>query len=122
MKNTLRLTSITALLLLVVGIVNAQMPSLCTAAPDVITVTQADGSTLKIVGRGNGIVSHTETADGYTVIKNAKGIYEYAVQGADGNLLPTAVKANDEQVRNRKELTFIASIEKHQSFSKYRIN
>jgi len=46
--------------------------------PDPVTILQPDGSELTIVGHGNIDENYTETIDGYTVVKNNKGIYEYA--------------------------------------------
>ncbi len=55
------------------------------ASPDPFRVVQPDGSVFTAVVRGDEFQNWTETAEGYTVIKNAKtGYFEYAIPDANG--------------------------------------
>lgn len=97
---------------------NAQQVSRCEASPIPIEIKQADGSALSIIGKGNSLVSYTETVDGYTITKNENGIYEYAYKEANGNLLPSGVKARNENQRANAENQFCSKTEKHLRYSK----
>lgn len=44
---------------------------------------------------GNEAIHYLETADGYTVMRNADGNYEYAIKGLDGNLTLSGIKASN---------------------------
>ncbi len=63
-------------------------------APNPITVIQPDGSYLKIQPKGGPFLHWTETTDGYTVVKNTQGYYEYAVKES-GKLKPSGIRVAD---------------------------
>lgn len=81
----------------------------CPASPYPTQVVQPDNSFITIIGKGNMVNSWTETVDGYTIVRNSSGIYEYAHQ-QNGNLVPSGVKANDPSNRSTTELNFIANL------------
>ncbi|WP_339812931.1 M6 family metalloprotease domain-containing protein [uncultured Imperialibacter sp.] len=87
-------------------------PSNCPASPYAVEVTQPDNSKLRVVGKGNMANHHTETEDGYTVVKNAKGIYEYAAL-KDGKLAPSGTKASNPSAREASSKSFLNSQPKH---------
>ena len=47
-------------------------------APYSVTVNQPNGNTLQVVARGNAFDNWMETEDGYILVKNTEGFYEYA--------------------------------------------
>ena len=69
-----------------------------------VIITQADGSTLTIIGVGTADNSYTETIDGYTLLRNKKGIYVYAKSGKSQQLIPSKLKAHNLGSRTRKEI------------------
>ncbi len=73
-------------------------------SPEPVIITQADGSTLTIIGVGIIDNSFTETIDGYTLLRNKKGIYVYAKSGKNQQLIPSKLKAHDSGSRTRKEI------------------
>ncbi len=85
-------------------------PSSCPASPYPITVKQADGSSITVIGKGNMANSWTETLDGYTVIKK-EGIYEYATE-RNGKLEPSGIQARDSKNRKAEEKQFLQSVPK----------
>jgi M6 family metalloprotease-like protein len=87
MKNTT--TLLLSILLLVCLQTNAQRSN-CAAYPDLISVKQPDGSALDLYIKGNEVFHYYQTTDGYTVMQNPanQGRYEYAVQAANGFILP----------------------------------
>ena len=76
-----------------------------------VTVSQPDGTTLSLRLVGDEYLHFNTTADGYTVVKNADGIYVYA-QKADGRLQPTAMKAHDEGQRTVAEQAYLSTVGK----------
>src|SRR5471032_2267966 len=62
------------------------------ANPAITEVTQPNGMKFRILNRGDEFQAWQQTTDGYTVVKNpATGFYEFARQGANGNLVPSGI-------------------------------
>lgn len=84
----------------------------CSASETAVDIYQADGSKLSIVGKGNYLINHTETTDGYTIVMN-KGIYEYAELNAEGKLAPSGVRAKNVHARSDQEKQYLSQKKKH---------
>ncbi len=67
--------------------------SSCPGSPYPSEITQPDGSTLTVILRGSEMLHYKETTEGYTILKNASGIYEYAVIDNRGFLTLSGIKA-----------------------------
>lgn len=78
-----------------------------------ISVKQPDGSTVTIRLHGDEYMSFTTTEDGYTVVKNDKGYYCYAVKQGS-TLTTTDIVAHDSNMRDAKETAFLAQQAKMQ--------
>lgn len=76
-------------------------------------IVQLDGTPLDITGLGNMHLSYTETTDGYTIIRNNKGIFEYAEQTFDGDLKPSGRVAHNPGYRTDKEKRYLKRVSKH---------
>lgn len=87
--------------------IRAQVISKCPASPDAVTVRQADGSAISLIGKGNILIHYTETIDGYNVIPNSQGIYEYAVKDQNGDFIPSGIKAHDPLERTAVEMAYL---------------
>ena len=83
------------------------------AYPGVFKVKQPDGTTVSLRQHGDEWMHFTTTADGYTVVKDARGYYVYA-ELKDGRLQATAQVVHDAAVRTQSEQTFLAAINKYQ--------
>ena len=81
------------------------------ADPTPIVVTQPDGSTLTVVLHGDEFFHFTTTADGYTVVKDAAGYYNYAILDGD-RLVSSGRQARDLIHRNAGDRSFLATISK----------
>jgi M6 family metalloprotease-like protein len=93
----------------------------CMAAPYPLQVKQPDGTTITVVGHGHIDVNYAETVDGYTIIPNNKGVYEYAVPATDGGLVSSGLKANDPETRSYSEKVYLAGRDAHMRFSDEKI-
>lgn len=95
------------LLLVVVGSDIQAVP----AYPYPVKITQPDGTTLTIRLKGDEFHHYTETEDGYMVIKNSKGIFNYATRDINGKIIETQVKANNVTSRSNSEKLFVSGLE-----------
>ena len=82
-------------------------------SPYALIVEQSDGTQLEVMGKGNMNDPYTETLDGYTVLKNKEGIYEYAILGSRNRLVPGGIKANNAENRKPRERKYLKRTEKH---------
>ncbi len=73
------------------------------------TVTQPDGTKLTIRLIGDEYYNFNTTVDGYTVVKNSAGVFEYAVR-EDNLLKASGVKAHQMTERTAAEKTFLQSV------------
>ena len=92
--------------------VNAQhVISDCPASPYAIEITQPDGTKINIMGKGSMKNSWTETLEGYSIVKNKDGIYEYA-QENNGQLIPSGFLVV-ENIQNLDKQNFLDKQAKH---------
>ena len=56
------------------------------AYPYPVKVTQPDGTTITVTLQGDEKVKWAITTDGYTLMYNNRGVYEYAIQDSKGDL------------------------------------
>jgi hypothetical protein len=82
------------------------------AYPDTIIIKQPDGKTLTIFLRGDEKIKRAFTSDGYPIIMNPEGFYEYAISDSHGNLLCSGIRANDPGKRNKEEIQYLKKINK----------
>lgn len=82
------------------------------ADPTPTTVQQSDGTTLTLRLVGDEFFHYNTTLDGYTVVQNQAGEYEYAMT-VQGYLVPSGVMAHDAANRSAAELQLLAQVGKH---------
>ncbi len=87
------------------------------AGPDPVTYTQPDGSKLTIILKGDEFIHWAVTTDGYTVMTNSRGIYEYAARNGSGTLVFSGIKAHDPLNRTASENSWLAKTGKGLTFS-----
>lgn len=87
------------------------------AYPHPIKYEQADGTTLTIVIRGDESLHWQETIDGYTLLRNNKGIFEYAAKNKKNDLVVSGIKAQDPEKRSNVEKKFLKGIQKSLQYS-----
>lgn len=69
----------------------------CSVAPYTNTINQPDGSKITLRALGNEAIHYLETEDGFTVLKNNDGYFEYAKTDEAGNLVNSGIIARDGQ-------------------------
>ncbi len=116
------ITSLTKVLILATGLyfsagkATAQVhpvssPTSCVASTEQLTLLQPNGTSITIVGKGNLHNHWTETVDGYSVVRNKTGNYEYATK-INGNLSPSGILVTNPANRSFVEATYASSLTK----------
>ncbi|MEI7500752.1 MAG: M6 family metalloprotease domain-containing protein [Bacteroidota bacterium] len=81
-----------------------------TANPNPVEYLQPDGTTITILLHGDEFIHWVTTTDGYTIMTNQKGIYEYALIQGDGKMTFSGVQAHNAEIRNAREIDFLENI------------
>lgn len=82
------------------------------AHPGLNVMRQPDGTTVTLQLVGDEFYHFTRTSDGYTIVPNAEGGYEYAVMRS-GSLTASGVLAHDAGARTQGELDLLAQVGKN---------
>ncbi len=85
-------------------------PSGVMAYPNVISYRLPDGYILKIYLSGDEHNHTTTTKDGYPLMMNQEGFYEYAVFDKDGRFRPSGIIARNKEDRDDKVSKFLKNI------------
>ena len=99
-------------LLLMAAVLSAIWSYAGTAYPYPVQVNQPDGTTLTVILQGDENLSWAQSIDGYTLLYNAEGIYEYAILDNSGNLVRSGNKAHDISARAPSEKAFLQTVQK----------
>ncbi len=95
MKHNYLALFFVAIITIISSVNSSAQRSNCAALPTLNTLSQPDGTSISLVGVGNEAIHYLETAEGYTVLKNANGIYEFAIPDHNGNLTTSGIKATN---------------------------
>ena len=88
------------------------------AYPKPIQFTQPDKTTVTITLKGDEHAKWAATSDGYTLMSNAKGFYEYAIVDSRGALTLSGVVAKNRECRSTEETKMLSHISKGLRYSK----
>ncbi len=92
------------------------------AYPHPVKVTQPDGTTITVTLQGDEKVKWAKTSDGYTLMYNSKGVFEYAIQDAKGDIQPSGIAASDEAKRTAAELNLLSKTPKGLLYSQSQVS
>ena len=81
-----------------------------------------DGTTITIILKGDEQVKWAETVDGYSILLNENGFYEYTVINEHGDMVRSGIRAHNKENRTSEQTSFLNKIEKHQNFSPSQIS
>jgi M6 family metalloprotease-like protein len=88
------------------------------AYPNPIEYNLPDGTTITIKLMGDEKVKWAETADGFSILLNKDGYYEYTMQNAEGDMVRSGVRANNKSNRSSEEIAFLSKVSPNLRFSK----
>lgn len=92
------------------------------AYPYPVEITQPDGSKITIIQKGDERVKWAQTVDGYSIMRNHKGVYEYAIIDSKNDMIPSGIKAKNASERDSNENQLLSKIGKGLRYSKSQIS
>ncbi|MCL2039159.1 MAG: M6 family metalloprotease domain-containing protein [Bacteroidetes bacterium] len=95
------------------------------ATPELVTITQPDGSKIEVYIRGDENINWFESTDQFTLLRNEAGFIVYATKNANGDLIPsqhifTNDGSNDNATKERTD--FITNLDKKLFFSERQVS
>lgn len=93
-----------------------------TAFPEKIEFSQPNGEKVTIFMKGDEFIKYATTVDGFTLLYDSEGYFNYAFINEDGNLVPSTFHAQDISKRTSSEINFLQSISTGLYFSIEQIN
>jgi M6 family metalloprotease-like protein len=96
---------------------NAPLGQAEPAYPDPVQYKLPDGSFITITLKGDEHVSWAVSPDGYTLLTNGEGYYEYAQKNVDGNLVLSGIRARNPEERDVQETAFLKKTSKDIRYS-----
>ncbi|MFH2143404.1 MAG: M6 family metalloprotease domain-containing protein, partial [Bacteroidota bacterium] len=121
MKNKLRILTLCLFIIAQFSFLREEVKAV-TAYPYPIEFKQPDGSILTILLKGDEKVRWALTSDGYTIIFNSSGTYEYAKLNNYGEMVPSGIKANNFERREVEELNFLIQTPKALFYSETQVS
>ena len=92
------------------------------AYPYPIQFTQSDGTIITITLKGDEVVHWAETSDGYSILFNANGDYEYAMHDSKGDLVPSGILVKEQPSVLLSQNILFGSIQKGLTYSDSQIS
>ena len=118
--NALKRICVTVLVLFALLTQNQLYASI--AFPGLISFSQPDGTTISIYLKGDEKAKWAETEDGYSLLLNSKGIYEYAVLQDSTNLILSGIKARNIGERSIDDIKLLSSLNKHLRYTRSQVS
>lgn len=91
------------------------------AYPYLVEITQPDGSKITIILKGDEHVKWAQTTDGYSIMRNSSGFFEYAILDSKSDMIPSGIRAADQSKRNNSDIQFLSKIKKGLTYSKSQV-
>jgi M6 family metalloprotease-like protein len=110
----------TLLFLLVIFTMQESFASI--AYPYPVNVTQSDGSVITVIMQGDEHLKWAKTLDGYTVVYNTSGDFEYGIINTSGDLVPSGIRAKNINARNVIDKNFLNSVPKGLLYSRSQVS
>jgi len=84
-------------------------------------IIQPNGTKITVVQKGDEHVKWAQTIDGYSIIRNSKGIYEYTTLSATQDMIPSGIEAKNELDRGSPDIQFLHQTKKGLYYSKSQV-
>lgn len=92
------------------------------AYPYPVKVNQPNGTSITVIMRGDEQMKWAQTLDGYTILYNGKGIFEYAKLNESGDITPSGITVSDISARQNTEKEFLAKTSKGLLYSESQVS
>jgi M6 family metalloprotease-like protein len=107
---------------LLISVLGVKQGFSVSAYPYPVDVKQSDGSIIKIILQGDEKVKWGQTMDGYTIVYNKNGDFEYGMLDSKGDLVPSGYLVTEETNKNLETKNFLSKTPKGLTYSKDQVS
>jgi M6 family metalloprotease-like protein len=91
------------------------------AYPFPVEIIQPDGTKIIVILKGDEHVKWAQTADGYSIMRNGKGVYEYSTLSSNNDMIPSGIMAKNKPERDSSAIQFLNKTKKGIFYSKSQV-
>ena len=91
------------------------------AYPFPVEIIQPNGTKITIIQKGDERVKWAQSVDGYSLMRNKNGIYEYTTLSPGNDMVPSGIQAKNQSERNFSDIQFLNKTPKGLTYSKSQI-
>jgi len=91
------------------------------AYPFPIEIIQPDGTKITIITKGDEHLKWAQTIDGYSIMRNSRGIYEYTMLSGTMDMIPSGIQAKNVPERSSSDILFLSNTKKGLTYSKSQV-
>ncbi|MDA3866747.1 MAG: hypothetical protein PF489_08380 [Salinivirgaceae bacterium] len=100
----------------------AQAAQAVPAWPHLMNYKLPDGTTIELTIKGDEKIRWAETKDGYSLLLNKEGFYEYAKLNENGDMVRSGIRAYNSNERTQEQMSFVSKLNKKVHFSPSQVN
>lgn len=119
LKNTEKFLQTLLLIIVMLGLNHAA--SGVSANPSPIEIIQSDGTKITIIPKGDENMKWAQTADGYSIMRNKKGIFEYARMSSTMDMIPSGLQAKNASERGNSDIQLLGNTPKGLTYSRNQV-
>ena len=115
-------TQLSGLLLILFAFFSFEKSIASSAYPYPVNVTQTDGTVITVIMQGDENLKWAKTIDGFILVYNTNGVFEYGKLDGAGDLVPSGIKASNISQRRLTELSFLTTVAKGLNYSSSQVS
>jgi len=92
------------------------------AYPFAVEIIQPDGTKIVVIQKGDEHVKWAQTIDGYSLMRNKSGVFEYSTLSSGNDMIPSGIQARNQSERSASDIQFLSKTSKGLIYSKSQVN
>jgi len=92
------------------------------AYPFPVEIIQPDGTKIVVIQKGDEHVKWAQTIDGYSLMRNKSGVFEYSTISSGNDMIPSGIPAKNQSERSPSDIQFLSKTSKGLVYSKSQVN
>ena len=92
------------------------------AYPFPVEIIQPDGTKIIVIQKGDEHVKWAQTIDGYSLMRNKSGVFEYSTLSSTNDMIPSGIQAKNQSERSSSDLQFLSTTRKGLVYSRSQVN
>jgi len=91
------------------------------AYPFPVEIIQTDGTKIVVIQKGDEYVKWAQTIDGYSLMRNKSGVFEYSTISDGNDMIPSGIQARNQSERSVSDIQFLSKTSKGLVYSKSQV-